>query len=69
MTALMNGSVYYCVESNYYKLFQTYSMTKFRVKINVLSFLSNRVSGYWSKYVVEAKRACKKFYSNSSAYK
>ena len=56
----MSGSAYYGVNLDYYKLFQTYSMTKFNVKINVLDFLSDRVNGYNSKYV-ETQKACKSF--------
>ena len=51
----MSSSAYYGVNSDYYKLFQTYSMTKFNVKINVLNFLSDRVNGYNGKYVERKK--------------
>ena len=56
----MSSWAYYGVNSDYYILFQTYSMTKFNVKINVLNFLSDRVNGYNSKHV-EAQKACKSF--------
>ena len=56
----MSSWAYYGVNSDYYILFQTYSMTTFNVRINVLNFMSDRDNGYNSKYV-ETQKGYKSF--------